>query len=279
MSLVQALEEGQPARRVHLQNSALDILRAALCALSWVSTRECAPVHLVRLRASCARLGLDESLMELLDVLEMMREAQNLGRGYWVPTPTRAVRLLGCRLIVSANSTCELERLLGLPIEVGGAGRTVSLDKSLTLPEETVDSWVGAPIDLRHWALDIMEHARANLRSTVHPNERVEVFVWLDVHRRRMPLLGHRQQPDPEGIHERRDADCRTERTSCGCCQSGAGAAGWPNTALAWHTWPRNGGRIPRIWCKPRSVRTRASPSRHRTRRSLLLRDSLLWAR
>ena len=177
MSVVQTSDEAQPARQVLLQNSALEILRAALCALSWVSTGQCAPVHFMRIRASCARLGLEASLMEVLAVLEMMREAQEIGGGYWVPTPTRTVPLRGCRLIVSANSTRELERLLGAPIEVAGAGRTVPHDKSLALPEETADNWIGAPIDLRQWTVDIMERAGASLKPTVHPNERVEVFA------------------------------------------------------------------------------------------------------
>jgi hypothetical protein len=169
-----------PTRQLRLQTSESDVLRAALCSLSYVSPQEAGPVHVLRLRSCCERLGLSESIHELLVDLELMREVQDLGAGYWIPTPTRTVRLPGCKLIISANSTRELERLLGIRVELGGIGRTVSTEQPTAMPEEATVEWIGSPTNLSQWTQDIVDRARSGMQPTVHPDERVEVYApWL----------------------------------------------------------------------------------------------------
>ena len=88
----------------------IEILRAALCALTYRTPHQFEPVYVGRIKSCCERFGLSEDVKQYLEILRLLREYEDLGGGYWAPTPQRLVRLPGCQLVIAPNTTTELQR-------------------------------------------------------------------------------------------------------------------------------------------------------------------------
>jgi hypothetical protein len=168
---------GQMETQQRQHQEPVEVLRAALCALTYRTAEQFEPVHVMRIRGCCERLGLLEDVVPLLAILRLLREAEDLGDGYWGPTAPRVVKLPGCQLLLSPNPTPELHRWYGTVIKLAGFGRTADAGANLGLPAQTVDDWIGSPSNLALWTRDILKHAENNLRSTVHPDGPIEVYA------------------------------------------------------------------------------------------------------
>jgi hypothetical protein len=125
-----------------VNNDPIEVVRAALSALTFTQSEEMLPAHVNRLGSLSARLG-GADCASALRVLEQLREAQHLGNGYWVPTPTRVVQIPGQRLIISALPTSELIRGLGNTRHSIGVGRIAEGSLAISLPQEDFDQWLG----------------------------------------------------------------------------------------------------------------------------------------
>lgn len=120
---------------------ALEVARSALSAASYQGRDEAQEVHIGRLLGHFNRVGLEVS--DALRMLRFLREAEPLEAGYWIPAPTRAVRLADdvC-LIVGIHPTDELQRHFP-SVRRGGAGRVVALRDVVDLPMQLLASWQG----------------------------------------------------------------------------------------------------------------------------------------
>ena len=157
----------------------IDVLRASLCVLTYRSPSEFEPVHIRRIKSYCERFDLSQDIKPYLEILRLIREYEDLGDGYWAPTPQRLVKLPSCELVIAPNPTTELKRWFGDSIQVAGFARVVISGSVTALPEQTADDWIGSPSDLSQWTQEQLNHAKNNLRPTVHPEGRIEVyFPW-----------------------------------------------------------------------------------------------------
>lgn len=118
--------------------------RGALAALSYVSPTVSRDVHVTRLRDKFDKAGIAEVMQEVLATMQFLREAEDLGGGYWTPAPTRAVALADqiC-LLVGVPPTLELSRHFD-GVRRAGAGRVVAASRAVRLPCQSLESWSGA---------------------------------------------------------------------------------------------------------------------------------------
>lgn len=162
--------------QTHHDREPIEVLRSALCALTYNTPHQFEPVHVRRIKACCERFGLSENVKQYLEILQLLREYEDLGEGYWAPTPQRFVKLPGCRLIIAPNPTTELQRWFGDAIQSAGYARVYIFGSVIALPEQTADDWIGSPGDLSQWTQGRLNYAKNNLRPTIHPDGRIEVY-------------------------------------------------------------------------------------------------------
>ena len=168
-----------------MKNGPVEVARAALSALTFTQSEELLPAHVNRIASVCVRLG-GADCASALTVLEQLREAQHLGNGYWVPTPTRVVQIPGQQLVISALPTSELIRGIGNIRHSNGFARLVEGMPPASLPWEEYDQWLGAPKDIRKWTENAINSGRERLKATVHPSGQIWVYApWLVVARGR----------------------------------------------------------------------------------------------
>lgn len=161
----------------------VEIVRAALCALSFSTTPQGKPIHVNRVSSTCLRLGGHQGA-EMLEVLAHLREAQHLGAGYWASVPTRFVRATGITLLISALPTSELVRELSGVSDTLGHGRVAESVPDAATTQD-FDDWLGSPADILTWTKEAIRESRFALQSTVHPDGDLSVYApWLVQERR-----------------------------------------------------------------------------------------------
>lgn len=159
--------------------TAIDILeyaRGVLCSLSFAAPDTSREVHVTRLREHFDRAGIASLLENALDTLKLVREAEKLGGGYWIPPPIRAVEL-GSKhcLVIGAHPTAELRRHFG-SARRAGAGRVADAKDVVDLPRQTLAAWRGH--DGRNastWARTAIESAMQQLAPSII-DESLEAF-------------------------------------------------------------------------------------------------------
>lgn len=154
----------------------IEILRVALCALTYRTPQNFEPVYIGKIASCCERFGLSEDVKQYLEILRLLREYEHLGGGYWAPTPQRIVKFPGCSLVISPNTTTELQRCFPGAIENAGFGRVVVTGRMVALPEQSADNWIGSPTNLIQWTKEQLLSAEVSLRSTVHPEGHIQVY-------------------------------------------------------------------------------------------------------
>jgi hypothetical protein len=160
-------------------DESLDAVRSALCSLSWLGPNDSRPAHIHSIGALVARLGHVDSHASGLRTLSLIREAQHVGGGYWVPAPERIIKLAHNYLIVSPNPTTALTRFFG-PIKTAGACRTMDGLPSASTNLYSLENWIDAPTDLPLWTKTVIADATHTLRDTMQPAEEILVYVpWL----------------------------------------------------------------------------------------------------
>lgn len=144
--------------------------RGQLAALAYLSATAAREVHVLRLRNSFERAGMVHKLRYSLWVLNLMREAQELGGGYWFPTPLRIVPIDGQAILVGSVPTHELQRHFN-DVARAGYARILPQWNGITLPSQNLDDWLGLDTqDTVAWSELQIASAQASLRPTISPS-------------------------------------------------------------------------------------------------------------
>ena len=160
-------------------NSSIDVVeyvRGQFSSLSYINDKTAREVHVLQLRKKFERAGIENELRFALKVLDLMREAQNLGNGYWYPTPLRVVPTDGLAILVSSLPTHELQRHFeGVKRE--GYARVIPLTDSLDFPQQLLDDWLGLDVkDSVLWCEGQIKIALADMKPTI-PSSSVQFYT------------------------------------------------------------------------------------------------------
>lgn len=121
---------------------AVEFGRGQLAALTYLTPTDAREVHILRLRSSFDRAGIAHKLRYALNVISLMREVQDIGNGYWFPTPLRVVPMGGQSILVGPLPTHELRRHFSNVIRAGYA-RVCGPSDPTMLPKQDLDAWLG----------------------------------------------------------------------------------------------------------------------------------------
>ena len=145
-----------------------------------------------RLSGTEAGEGGEDPLRQVLESLDAVRDAADMGGGYWLPAPTRFVGLAEGRvLIVSGSDTRTLSDLVPGPITLSGIARLCGEAQvpgpiaDDPLRWQPLERWQGGAIDepLDRWTEGVLGRARADLRQSA--SECGDFEVYCPVARRR----------------------------------------------------------------------------------------------
>jgi hypothetical protein len=141
--------------------ASLDLLRAYLSALSNRGD-DASPVSVIALQHALRRRAVSAAASELLNTLCMVKDAQDLGRGFYLPAPSHLVLLEGFALVISGLPTQELERTHGCKATVAGSSRVLNdpQTQSLGLPTSLFSDWLEAPKSTTEWTRERLRTAR-----------------------------------------------------------------------------------------------------------------------
>jgi hypothetical protein len=146
---------------------AIEYGRGQLAALAYLSTTAAREVHVLRLRSSFARAGMVHKLRFSLRVLNLMREAQELGGGYWFPTSLRVVPIDGQAILVGPVPTHELQRHFS-GVTRAGYARIIPQWNGTDLPSQDLDDWLGLDTqDTVAWSELQIANAQASMGPTI----------------------------------------------------------------------------------------------------------------
>jgi hypothetical protein len=122
------------------RTSLLDFTRGVLCSLSTSESGQAAPIHVTQIRRSFAKLGSPALYRAGLRLAELLREAEPLYGGYWLPTPYRVIDLNGELVFVGAATS--VHPLLA-DVKVDGLCRLIAPGAAEHLPRQSLSSWMG----------------------------------------------------------------------------------------------------------------------------------------
>ncbi len=162
----------------------IEVVRGAVASLSVTAQSTVHEVHMGRIQEIFSRTNLpSQALKCALADISVLREAEDLGKGYWLPTPTRAVSLDGdSSLLVSIAPTAELQRHFS-SIRRAGLGRLVATAQASRLPTQSLKSWRGInDIDTATWVRTLIKSATNDFRPSIASAE-LEAFSVKSVSR------------------------------------------------------------------------------------------------
>ena len=151
-----------PEPPLHAAAASLDVMRAYLSALSNRGDGVASPVSVVAAQHALRRRALPAQAFELLKALCTIKDAQDLGRGFYLPAPSHLVPSGGFALVVSALPNQELERIHGCRPISAGMGRVVHnvRDDAFGLPTADFSDWLEAPESTLEWTRQRLRSAR-----------------------------------------------------------------------------------------------------------------------
>jgi hypothetical protein len=121
----------------------------------------------LRLRSSFEHAGIAHKLRYALNVLSLMREVQELGDGYWFPTPLRLVPIEKHAILLAPVPTHELRRHFHDVTRAGYARVLPQLDTQ-DLPIQELDEWAGANVrDSVTWSNGQIANALMSMGPTI----------------------------------------------------------------------------------------------------------------
>jgi len=174
----------------------VEFARGHLAAFSFLSSTSAREVHVQSIRRAFDKAGIGGTLRFAMRVLLLMREAEDLGNGYWFPTPLRAVNGDGLTLLVSPSPTLELTRHFP-SLRRAGYARVLSREDAKDLPRQALDDWLGsAPMSTKAWAESEVASARAAFGPTL-PCSNLEFFCVLPSGTRASPIFSPHWTQDP----------------------------------------------------------------------------------
>lgn len=148
----------------------IEIVRGAVASLS-VATDVVLETNIGRIQEIFSRTELpSQSLKQALEDISALREAEHIGKGYWLPTPTRVVVLDDdISLLVSIAPTTELQRHFS-SVRRAGLGRLVATAQVSHLPTQSLKSWRGTnDVDTVDWTRTQIQLIKNNLSPSIAP--------------------------------------------------------------------------------------------------------------
>lgn len=146
----------------------LEFARGALCAATFVAADAARETHVAKLHSLFERAGLAPSMEVALKTMQLLREAEQLGNGYWTAAPVRVVELgPDCHLLVGPQPTSELQRHFA-GLRRAGAGRVINGAVTSALPRQSQTAWRGSDgNDARAWTQATINSAMKQFAPSV----------------------------------------------------------------------------------------------------------------
>jgi hypothetical protein len=161
-----------------LLGAPLDVIeygRGQFAALTYLTPTTAREVHILRLRSFFDRAGIAHKLRYALNVLNLMREVQELRNGYWFPTPLRAIPIEEQAILVGIVPTHELRRHFPSAARAGYARVCVGSDTK-TLPKQEINAWLAVEAyDTVTWIEAKLRESRAEMGPTI-PSGSIQYF-------------------------------------------------------------------------------------------------------
>jgi hypothetical protein len=88
----------------------IEFLRGHFSSLSYVDRNTAQELHVSRLRTKFVHAGIENKLRFSIKTLDLIREIQSLGHGYWCATPLRAVSIGDFSILISSLSTIDVKK-------------------------------------------------------------------------------------------------------------------------------------------------------------------------
>jgi hypothetical protein len=145
----------------------LEFARGTIYSLSKKNDGHFEAVHVSRIQRSFARLEAAHSLFKVgLRLLELLREAEPLFGGYWLPAPLRSIEIDGEHVFIGAVPNAY--GILGT-IRTEGLARILTRDIAQRFPIQSLDSWMGnASIDSTALAAKFVANHLRTATKTSH---------------------------------------------------------------------------------------------------------------
>ena len=145
--------------------SLVEFARGTLCSLSTQEDGSFAPVHVSRIHRSFKRFGAAELYRGGLRLIQLLREAEPLHGGYWLPTPYRVVEIEDEFVFIGA--TPNVHGHLG-EIRMEGLGRFLMPEVASRFPHQSLNGWMDlATQDPSTTVADFMAgHTRAEAKTS-----------------------------------------------------------------------------------------------------------------
>lgn len=147
----------------------IEVVRGTVASLSVTDERAVHEIHIRRIQEVLSRVDLpSEAQNRALEDIGAIREAEHLGKGYWLPTPTRAVSLdSDTSLLISIAPTTELQRHFS-SVRRAGLGRLVETAQVSRLPTQSLKSWRGINgLDTATWVRTLIKSATNDFRPSI----------------------------------------------------------------------------------------------------------------
>lgn len=119
--------------------SLIEFARGTLCSLSMQEDGNFAPVHVSRIQRSFKKIGVAGLYKGGLRLIQLLREAEPLHGGYWLPTPYRVVEMEDEFAFIGA--TPNAHGLLG-STRMEGLGRFLAPDLADLFPRQSLEGWM-----------------------------------------------------------------------------------------------------------------------------------------
>jgi hypothetical protein len=125
----------------------------------------------------------EDTCRRIFNKLELIRDVQNLGRGYFLPTPLRLLELpSGDVLVIGAVPTLAAQKVLGTKLRSAGLARVSEIG---TLPIalknnsdawQSLRNWLGIESSLENWIEKYLAAALKDLRASSSEIGAFEVY-------------------------------------------------------------------------------------------------------
>lgn len=147
----------------------IEFVRGFVSSLSLTAAGVVHEIHIGKIQENFSRSDLSSQALKLaLNAISSLREIEHIGKGYWLPTPTRVVYLGNeTALLLSIASTDELKRHFS-SVRRAGLGRLVAMAQVSHLPTQSLKSWCGTyEVDTATWARTLIKSVKNDFRPSI----------------------------------------------------------------------------------------------------------------
>jgi hypothetical protein len=118
-----------------------EYIRSLTHALSYFKSSSACEFHITQLSNHFGKAESALKPREFLDDLKRVQEIEDLGNGYWLPSPLRTVKLNEeTSILVGIHPTHELQRHFS-SVKSAGISRVVNTTEALIIPAQSFKNW------------------------------------------------------------------------------------------------------------------------------------------